>query len=65
MPAVVKTAPQESVNCPAIPDQELDTSSAPAGVHQESVRCRRAPQSYDTSPSRPAVEWRARPHAWL
>ena len=42
----------------AIPDQELDTSSALAGAGQESARCRRAPPSYDRSPSRPAVEWR-------
>ena len=42
----------------AIPDQERDTSSAPAGVHQESARCRRAPPSYDRSPSRPAAQWR-------
>jgi len=41
-----------------IPDQELDASSALAGVHQELARCRRAPQSYDRSPARPAVEWR-------
>ena len=57
-PAAVTTAPQEPVNCPAIPDQELGTSSALAGAGQESARCRRAPQSYDRSPSRPAVEWR-------
>ena len=48
-----------------IPDQELDTSSAPAAAHQESARCRRAPQSNDRSPSRPAMERRVRPHAWL
>ena len=42
----------------AIPDQELDTSSALARAGQEIARGRRAPQSYDRSPSRPAVERR-------
>jgi hypothetical protein len=42
----------------AIPDQERDTSNALAGAGQESARCRRAPQSHDRSPSRPAVKWR-------
>jgi hypothetical protein len=42
----------------AIPDQEVDASGALAGVHQEIARCRRAPQSYNRSPSRPAGEWR-------
>jgi len=59
MPAAVTTAPQESVNCPARSlIRNLMPSSTLAGIHQEIARCRRALQSYDRSPSRPAVEWR-------
>ena len=65
MPAAVTTAPQESVNCPARSlIRNLMPSSTLAGIHQEIARCRRAPQSYDRSPSRPAVEWRVRPHGF-
>jgi hypothetical protein len=61
LPAAVTTAPQEPVNCPArSPIRNVMPSSALAGVHQESARCRRAPPSYDRSPSRPAVESRVR-----
>ena len=59
MPAAVTTAPQESANCPARSlIRNLMPSSALAGAGQEIARCRRALQSYDRSPSHPAVEWR-------
>jgi len=60
LPATVKTAPQESVNCPArsLTGNVTQAARRLAGAGQESARCRRAPQSYDRSPSRPAVEWR-------